>query len=230
MSQPTRARTTGAARKPRNTSNTSPDATPPTPNAVASPSSSLPSVGTSAGRPRDVAEAAHDTVGAQPAAPVAAQDSLLAPDTLARTLRAVAAELERDPALARRVAAAVAAESGNAGNEDSANATSVGASAGRPLADDLASPPTSSRLNRTFRPKLVTGASPDLGSGIPDPFALYRTLGADGLRAALDELRLGSLRAIVREHGLDPKGTLSRQNDAGKLRAAILSAATKTRT
>ena len=74
-------------------------------------------------------------------------------------------------------------------------------------------------------PRLITGTSPDLGTGVPDPFALYRRLGAGGLRAALDDLRLGTLRAIVREYTLDPAGRLSGQNDAERLRAAILDAA-----
>lgn len=171
--------------------------------------------------------------------------SPLAPEALARTLRAVAAELERDPALARRVAAAVTADtiSANAAIPIAAPSAGlppehtpppddspVGAPAGRlpaPAGGDLPEPPTTARLNRSFRPRLITGASPDLGAGIPDPFALHKKLGAIGLRAALDDLRLGTLRAIVREHGLDPKGTLSRQNDADKLRAAILAAAAK---
>ncbi len=85
------------------------------------------------------------------------------------------------------------------------------------------------RAARTFRPRLVTGLSPDLGQGVIDPFALYATRGEDGLRVALDELRLGSLRAMVREHKLDPSGKLAQQNDAEKLRAAILKAAKKRR-
>ncbi|MGZ3601401.1 MAG: hypothetical protein ACXWQ5_17300, partial [Ktedonobacterales bacterium] len=67
------------------------------------------------------------------------------------------------------------------------------------------------------------------GQGVVDPFALYATRGEDGLGAALDELRLGSLRAIVREHQIDPLGKLAQQNDAEKLRAAILKAARKRR-
>jgi hypothetical protein len=86
------------------------------------------------------------------------------------------------------------------------------------------------RLVRPYRPGArstppsVPGCAPDLGPGIPDPFALRKRLGDAGLRAALDELRLGSLRAIVREHGLDPNGKLAKQNDAAKLRAAIIAA------
>jgi len=174
LSQPTRARTTGGARKPRSA-------------------------------PPDTALAQTTPAG---------EDTAFTPETLARTLRAVATELERDPDLARRVAASVAATS-----------TDATPAASLPTPEHPDAPATPSRLNRTFRPRLVTGASPDLGPGIPDPIALYQKLGADGLRAALDELRLGSLRAIIREHSLDLKGTLTRQNDAARLRDAILAAA-----
>lgn len=206
MSQPTRARTIGGAtRKPRRES---------------SPPAPLP-----AGRGEDE-EAVH---------PVAEQQmpvvSPFVPEALARTLRAVAAELERDPALAQRVAdavstAATAPPASSTEEQADGERTSVPA----PASDDAsAAEPKPPRVNRGFRPKLVTGASPDLGTGIPDPFALYARLGAEGLHAALAELRLGTLRAIAREHGLDPKGTLARQNDAEKLRAAILKAAGKGR-
>jgi hypothetical protein len=38
----------------------------------------------------------------------------------------------------------------------------------------------------------------------PDPFALLRERGEDGLRAVLNELDVAGLRAIVRMHRLDP--------------------------
>lgn len=138
----------------------------------------------------------------------------LAPETLARTLRAVAAELERDPALARRLADAIADTSHGAPETDA------------PAASLAPTEPTTKKrgVNQSFRPRLVTGTSPDLGSGIPDPFALAKRKGEGGLRGALDELRLGTLRAIVREHKLDPDGKHARLNDAEKLREVILAA------
>lgn len=233
MSQPTRARTTGAAtRKPRR------EPTPPAPH--------------STGRVKSE-EAVQPAVEHPPAV------SPFAPETLARTLRAVAAELERDPVLARRVADAVAlpqdaaapppslahgqpspsdrfrsagvSPASGTGQQDAIGIlSSATASDAVPGGEDGGeTEPKLRRVNRNFRPKLVTGASPDLGAGIPDPFALYGRLGEEGLRAALEELRLGTLRAIAREHGLDPKGTLARQNDAEKLRSAILKAAKKGR-
>ena len=137
----------------------------------------------------------------------------LTPEMIARTLRAVADEMERDSALARRVAA--------------------GAGFGADGAPTTAMPPESSASPegaaatprpRTFRPRLVTGPDAALGPGIPDPFALRAARGAAGLRAVLEELRLGTLRAIIRAHHLDPTGGFARQNDAIRLRALIVEA------
>src|SRR6185312_15579196 len=144
----------------------------------------------------------------------------LSPDELARALRAMAAELERDPALARRVAGAMRVPTVEAPltmPETSAD-----------TAVDAPSQPIR-RAGKAFKPKLVTGAAPALGPGVPDPFALREQLGEDGLRATLADLRLGTLRAIVREHHLDPAGTLAGQNDDTKFRALILRATKRAR-
>jgi hypothetical protein len=53
---------------------------------------------------------------------------------------------------------------------------------------------------------------------------LAAQLGRDGLRATLASLRLGTLRAIVREHGLDRSDRTRRQNDPERLRSLILDA------
>jgi hypothetical protein len=167
-------------------------------------------------------------------------------------VRAVAAELERDPALARRlteVARGLALPlDGAAGEVDDAaprpsppvtrrrGGTGRTAAASRQPERDGATPgvggsPDAGRETlpaappaRAFRPRVIAGTSPDLGPGIPDPFALRARLGAEGLRAALAGLRLGTLRAIVREHHLDPGATAVRGNDAQKLRTLILDA------
>lgn len=94
--------------------------------------------------------------------------------------------------------------------------------------DDTPAAPVK-RGSRTFKPRLVTGAAAALGPGVPDPFALREQLGEDGLRVVLADLRLGTLRAIVREHHLDPKGALSGQNDDAKFRALILRATKRAR-
>ncbi|HEV2235756.1 MAG TPA: hypothetical protein VGR57_03760 [Ktedonobacterales bacterium] len=130
---------------------------------------------------------------------------------IARTLRAVADELERDPALASRVAA---------GMDRPLTALD-------PRTDTAAAGPVPApRVGaRRFQARLVTGVDAALGPGILDPFALFRRLGAAGLAAALADLRLGGLRAIVREHRLDPEGRTAHVNDAERLRGIILDAA-----
>jgi hypothetical protein len=146
----------------------------------------------------------------RPRRPSAPKDApAVDPEVIARTLRAVADELERDPALAGRVAAGME----------------------RPLADlaprasEVPAPvPAAERGGRRFQARLVTGVDAALGPGILDPFALRRQLGAEGLAAALAELRLGGLRAIIREHGLDPRSRTAHVNDADRLRAVILEA------
>ena len=139
----------------------------------------------------------------------------LSPEELARALRAMATELERDPALARRVAGAMRAPN-VATPSEFANVA--------PDETDDGPPQPTRRAGKAFKPRLVTGAAPALGTGIPDPFALREQLGEDGLRDALADLRLGTLRAIVREHKLDPSGKLVGQNDDAKYRALILRA------
>jgi hypothetical protein len=130
----------------------------------------------------------------------------LTPDEFARALRAIAGELERDPQLARRVTEAMRAE-----------AMRAEASAPDPEPDPK-------KPGRTFRPRVIEGARPDLGPGVPDPFALRARLGEMGLAAALDELRIGSLRAIVREYKFDPTGKALKETDAERLRKLILRA------
>src|SRR5215467_7015866 len=78
----------------------------------------------------------------------------LTPDEFARALRAIAGELERDPSLAKRVTEAM-----RAGTPASANASNA-----------PASEPPAKKSSRTFRPRVIEGARPDLGPGILDPF------------------------------------------------------------
>ena len=132
----------------------------------------------------------------------------LTPDEFARALRAIADELERDPQLARRVTEAMRAEM--AGPASASHAPEPESPAKKPA--------------RPFRPRVIEGARPDLGPGVPNPFALRARLGEAGLAAALDELRIGSLRAIVREYKLDPTGKALNGTDAERLRKLILRA------
>jgi hypothetical protein len=138
------------------------------------------------------------------------------PAVIARTLRAVADELERDPALASRVAAGM-------------DRPLIGLEARAPAAapEGMAVVDAPRVGARRFQARLVTGVNAALGPGILDPFALRRRLGAAGLAAALADLRLGGLRAIIRAHELDPEGHTARVNDAERLRAVILAAAAR---
>jgi hypothetical protein len=149
-----------------------------------------------------------DRPGAKKRASKRLEQQALTPDEFARALRAIAGELERDPQLARRVTEAMRAET-----PDSASASNA------PKADLPAK-----KSPRTFRPRVIEGARPDLGPGVPDPFALRARLGETGLAATLDELRIGSLRAIVREYTLDPTGKALNGTDAERLRKLILRA------
>jgi len=238
LSQRTRAHTTGA------THATTEPATPTpaqTPTQQASPAAHPTS-------PDDATDATSATrhpsvlTGASVGAPTGAVGAGVEP--LARALRAMATELERDPALARRVADAMQTPGQAAHTALAEDAPSPHGSVSAPTPVGRATKPATTlaalpaddteaeqavgtpttRVNRTFHPRIVTGTPPELGAGVPDPFALAERLGEAGLRAALAELRLGSLRAIIREHRLDPAGRLVGQNDAAKFRAVIVEA------
>lgn len=80
------------------------------------------------------------------------------------------------------------------------------------------------RRSSRYGPPSVSGRPPELGTGIPDPFAIFARDGAEGLRSALETLRIGSLRAIIRAHNLDPQGKLSASATEKRLITAIVSA------
>lgn len=80
------------------------------------------------------------------------------------------------------------------------------------------------RRDSRFGPPTVAGRGTSLGRGIPDPFAIAAEVGPEGLRAALEELRAGTLRAMIRAHELDPLGKLPASAAEAKLRGAILAA------
>lgn len=138
-----------------------------------------------------------------------ASQPALDPRSIARVLRVVADEMERDPALAERVAAATRNETAAVAHAPHGHEPRM---------------PSSKVGNRPFRARIVKGAAAELGAGIPDPFALRVRLGRDGLRAALEELRQGTLRAMVREYRLDVQGAAPQQADAARLRRLILAA------
>jgi hypothetical protein len=76
-----------------------------------------------------------------------------------------------------------------------------------------------------YGPPSVSGRPPELGTGIPDPFALFARDGAEGLRLALETLRIGSLRAIIRAHHLDPQDKLPASATEKRLITVIVAAA-----
>lgn len=191
--------------------NRKPASTPPTPPTRAARSGKSSNKGGTAPSSPDGAKASISAAPSQRET-TAPDAHPLAPSAIARTLRAVADALERDPALARRVAA----DAGLGGDGAPAEGEAHEASVPRDSA--------TTRRPRTFRPRIVTGPDAALGPGIPDPYALRAARGEVGLRAVLEELRLGTLRAIIRAHHLDPSGRLARQNDAARLRALIVEA------
>lgn len=150
--------------------------------------------------------------------------------TLARALRAVADALDRDPALAERVARAVdGAGQMEAAGEAHAVASPTPPTPPSPVEPEHDGAAPVAKIGRRFRPTLVTGVDDALGPGVPDPFAIRAQRGEEGLREALATLRLGSLRAMMREYRLDPSGRLSGVNDADKLRARIMTATKRPR-
>jgi hypothetical protein len=105
--------------------------------------------------------------------------------SVAAFLRGLAARVEADAAFGRQVATALCASG--------------------LLAENAAQPSPQPGGGRERRP---TGAASDAAgttaAELPDPFAIWRARGDDGLRGALDELSLADLRRIVRTHRFDP--------------------------
>lgn len=118
--------------------------------------------------------AERDTANSQPAGEAAT--------TLSAWLRALAKRAESDAAFAAQMLDA-ARESGLTGA----------------LGDAAPQPPAPHPSTRSHKSAPAAPATP-----APDPFAIFRAQGVEGLRAALGALDLPTLRAIVRERRLDP--------------------------
>ena len=152
-----------------------------------------------------------------------------APPPLAQWLRALADEVERDPALAARLRDRVQPPLAALATPTAThNALPEALVAPSPALISAPEPPASSLTHRRratrFGGPAVVGRGADLGHGIPDPFALLAERGVEGLRAALQSLRAGTLRAIIRAHQLDPAGKLPESATEQRLVTAIIAA------
>lgn len=166
---------------------------------------------------------------------------------LVRWLRALADAVERDPALAARIAAEMAPPPDPSPSDDGAGER-VGladrAGATEPELAPPAIPPDNlegdrvalaqpiftvrhSRRTTKYGAPTVAGRAPELGAGVPDPFAIVSATGEEGLQRALATLRTGSLRAIIRTHQLDPKGKLPPNATDQRMITVILTAVKK---
>jgi hypothetical protein len=115
------------------------------------------------------------------------------PGAISAFLRSVADWADRDPELARRVAAALR----SAG-------VVVEAAADRELPARSRMRASAGRAQTAQRATVTATESP------LDPFAIVRRDGEQALRAALDGLDLASLRRVVRAYHLDPNRVASR--------------------
>jgi hypothetical protein len=154
-----------------------------------------------------------------------------------RWLRALADAVERDPALAARVAASATeppagpielpaeVEEVPARAEPLPPVATIPPATEAPAESDLITPTLRhTRRGSRYGTPSVAGRAAALGTGIPDPFALFAAEGEEGLRQALATLRVGTLRAIVRAHALDPAGKLSTSTTEKRLITAIIAA------
>jgi hypothetical protein len=156
----------------------------------------------------------------------------LAGEQLARWLRALAAEVERDPVLAARVTDIDAAPT-EIPPDATIPATADIAPQPTPPQEspvDAVPPPTLKHRRRSSRygPPTVAGRAAELGTGVPDPFAVLAASGEAELRKLLGTLRAGSLRAIIRAHKLDPDSKLPPEATEKRMITLIVTAVKRT--
>jgi hypothetical protein len=108
---------------------------------------------------------------------------------LAAFLRELANRAERDPVLAAHL-------------RDALEASGLLAMAGHSRRPHASAKSPSAATPRP--PHAATSPQASTASAMPDPYVLLRERGEEGLRAALAELDLAALRAMVRTHRLDP--------------------------
>jgi hypothetical protein len=149
---------------------------------------------------------------------------------VARLLRAIAEEIERDPALAERVAAHLpGSESAEKAIPETVAPDTIEAAPITAVEATIMPEPTPpvlrhGRRSSRFGPPTISGRGRELGTGTPDPFALFASQGEEGLLAALQTLRTGTLRAIIRTHALDPSEKIPPSATEKRLITAIIAA------
>ena len=126
------------------------------------------------------------------------------PAAVAAFLRGLAARVEADAAFGRQVAAALYESGLLAGGAAQPSARPGDGPAQRP----------------TGAPSDAAGTT---AAELPDPFAIWRARGEDGLRSALDALSLPDLQRIVRAHRLDPARISASWTAPGRLVELVVS-------
>lgn len=152
-------------------------------------------------------------------------------------LRALAEEVERNPELAAKIQQ-VAAPAPAHENHEQAHITRAESEHEDRMIDyaanntapvdvsvDVPAPILRHRKRSSrYGPPTIEGRTDSKNMGVPDPRQLYAEQGEDGLRMTLQDLRAGTLRAIIRTYQLDPDGTMPAQASEKKMIALIVKA------
>ncbi len=150
-------------------------------------------------------------------------------ETLPKLLRAVADEMDGDPALAARIAQRLQPELAPLmaiGSSEKTNQLLHNAIDGTIQETPTAGLRHGRRSSRYGAPTVPGASAP---AGAIDPFKILQERGAEALQNALDTLRAGALRALIRKFEMDPSAKLSARANEARLREWIVSAAqTKT--
>jgi hypothetical protein len=170
------------------------------------------------------------------------------PTIMAHWLRALAAEIERDPVLLERIAQSPELATNKIdpltqapmdatpvilekADTDPIPSLNIEPESTQPVvSSDTEIAPSLIRHGRRssrYGPPTISGLSRNLGTGTPDPLALLAKNGEDGLRSILETVRAGTLRAIIRDYELDPEHTLPNQATEKRMITFILAAAKK---
>lgn len=147
-------------------------------------------------------------------------------EALGRFFADLARRVRENPALARELAAALDT-SGLAGSITGAVAVAasdggVAAQGDPPSAKDTPTPTPRSRRATTRPVSSAATARAGTETPLPDPFALLRAGGDDGLRQSLEQYDSYDLQRIIRAHRLDPARISARWTARDRLLALIV--------